>query len=144
MIDPTSALHHQARGLFRRDMLALALSVFAAGLFGFGRPLEGALAQGITALPQGMPAQVSLQLGPSARAEVIAALAAMDAQALSLTYARIHATFRHHLGAADLSVARALVDYAALAEAELTRRATARPDGTESATDMLRLYELVL
>ena len=144
MSDPKPALRHQALGLFHRDMMALALSVFAAGLFGFGRPLEGALAQGITALPQGSPALVSLQLAPDARSELSDALAAMDTRMLSLTYARIHATFRHHLGAADLSVARALVDYAALAEAELTRRATARPEGTESAADMLRLYELVL
>lgn len=137
-------LLYQMLGAFHRDMLALALSVFAAGLFGFGRPLDGAQAQTAQSLPHDAPALVSLQLGASARAEVTQALQSMDARTLSLTYARIHATFRELLSVADLSIARALVDYAALTEAELTRRATARPAGTESATDMLRLYELVL
>ena len=134
----------QVSGAFHRDILALALSVFAAGLFGFGRPLEGAQAQTVQTLPLETPALQALQLGQSARAEVMGALQGMDTRTLSLTYARIHATFRHLLGAPDLSVARALVDYAALTEAELSRRAAARPEGTESAADMLRLYELVL
>jgi hypothetical protein len=144
MTRPRHRLINEARGALHRDVLALTLSVFAAGLFGFGRPLEGAQAQTVQALQQDSPALVSLQLGPSARAEVLSALAAMDTRTVSLTYARIHATFRQLLGAPDLAIARALVDYAALTEAELARRATTRPAGTASAAEMLQLYELVL
>jgi hypothetical protein len=85
-----------------------------------------------------------LQLTVSVRGDVRSALQGMDTRTLSLTYARIHATFRELIGSDDLSLARALIDYAALTEAELAQRAATRPAGTESAAEMMRLYELVL
>jgi len=89
------------------------------------------------------PAEIPL-LGQTERARIEAALGAMSAQDLHLTFARIHAAFRAHIGDDDLRLARALIDCAFLTEAELARRGFAPPDGTESAGEMLRLYELVL
>lgn len=124
-------------------VLALTLAVYGASQFAPGRaeaqtqplplPVAGGAAPGL-----------SLRMGPAAQAEVRAALGAMDDDMLRLTYARIHATFRQFLGHDDLSVARALVDYAALAQAELGRRSLTVPPGTDSAEDMNLAYELVL
>lgn len=72
------------------------------------------------------------------------AFQAMSAEDLSLTYARIYATFRELLTYQDLTSARTLVDYAAIADAEMHRRRVARPDHTESPRAMLLLFELVL
>jgi hypothetical protein len=68
----------------------------------------------------------------------------MDNRTLTLSYARIHATFREFLGHDDLSVARALIDYAVLAEAELMRRGLPLPQGTEGSERMNLAYELIL
>lgn len=87
---------------------------------------------------------VMLVMDPKAQAEVDASLRRMDDWELMLTYARIHATFRRFLGHDDLSVARALIDYATLAQAELDRRGLPRPAGTESAMNMGIAFELVL
>jgi hypothetical protein len=129
-------------GGMRSDILALGLSVFAAALLGIGRMSEGARAQTLETVS--MEPLPPLQLAATARGEVLSALQSMDNRTLSLTYARIHSTFRQLIGSDDLSLARALIDYAALTEAELTRRAASRPPGTESAAEMMRLYELVL
>jgi len=125
--------------------VALAASVFGAAILGMGRFVEQAQAQ------TARPTEISLTLPPpelrmaaTARAEVQAALAVMSDADLALTYARISATFRDFIGEDDLSVARALVDYATLAEAELDARGIQRPSGTESAREMLTTYDLVL
>jgi len=140
--NPLPGPHPGLRGLVLQP-LALTLSVFGASLFGFGRveaqtpaPVAAAAAIGLPGLP--------LQMNARARAEVEAALRDMDSPTLVLTYARIHATFRAFLGHDDLSVARALIDYAALAQAELARRGLSHPSGTDSAGDMALAYELVL
>lgn len=121
--------------------------------------LSGALALGFYCLAAPLPLSAqsaatnpvvqilpsdALLLRPAQRAEVEDALRAMPPEMLYLTFARIHAAFRAHIGDDDLRVARVLVDYALLAEHELERRGIARPDSAESATEMLRLYELVL
>lgn len=129
-------------GGVRSDILALGLSVFAAALLGLGRVADGARAQTLETVS--MEPLPPLQLTVSVRGDVRSALQGMDTRTLSLTYARIHATFRELIGADDLSLARALIDYAALTEAELAQRAATRPAGTESAAEMMRLYELVL
>lgn len=123
--------------------LALALSVFGCSQMGFGRseafgqtlplPASGGAAPGLV-----------LRMSPVVQAEVQAALRGMADADLRLTYARIHATFRQFLGHDDLSVARALIDYAALAQAELARRGLPLPPGTDSAERMNLAYELVL
>ncbi|WP_333830012.1 hypothetical protein [Pararhodobacter sp.] len=89
-------------------------------------------------LPEG------LQLLAGERERVQEALRSMAPDMLYLTFARIHAAFRQQIGRDDLRLARALIDYAALAESELAARGLERPDATESASEMLRLYELVL
>jgi hypothetical protein len=127
------------------NAVALAASVFGASVFGLGRHVESARAQ--TALQTEISLTLpltELRMTARARSEVQAALRAMDNAALSLTFARIHATFRSYIGQDDLTVARALVDYAMLAEAELFARGVLRPAGTESAQDMLTTYQLVL
>jgi hypothetical protein len=127
------------------NAIALAASVFGFSLLGMGRFVEQARAQ--TALETEISLTLptpDLRMSPAARLEVERALHDMSNADLSLTYARIHATFRDYIGQDDLSVARALCDYATLAEAELTRRGVARPVGTESATEMLLTYQLVL
>ena len=124
--------------------LCLGLTVFGAALMAPGRLVDaGARAQ---TLPAGVlgPSGLVLRMDARVRAEVTAALVAMADRDLVLTYARIHATFRAYLGHDDLSVARALIDYAALAEAELTRRRLRLPEGTEGAERMALAYELVL
>ena len=63
---------------------------------------------------------------------------------LQLTFARIHAAFRAQIGQDDLSIARALVDYAMLTEAEMQARGLPHPESTATAGEMLLLYELVL
>ncbi|MCA2012952.1 hypothetical protein [Pararhodobacter sp. CCB-MM2] len=127
--------------------LALGVSVFSAAAFGFGRLVREADAQTARpteiALAMPMPLQ-QLQMTHPARAEIVAALRSMNNAELGLTYARLHATFRDYIGRDDLSVARALVDYATLAEAELGSRGLRRPSGTESAQAMLTTYELIL
>ncbi len=132
-----------------------AKSPFAAGQVA----LLSALALGVCFLvaPSDAPAQTAgadivahaaldetLQLEQGHRAEVEAALRAMPPDRLYLTFARIHAVFRVQIGQDDLSIARALVDYALLAEAELRARGLPHPETTETAGEMLRLYELVL
>jgi len=86
----------------------------------------------------------ALQLDRSQRTEVEAALRAMPPDELYLSYARIHAAFRDQIGNDDLRVARALIDYALLAEAEMRSRSLPLPENTETAREMLHLYELVL
>lgn len=124
---------------------ALAASVFGAALFGMGR--HEAQAQSLAALQTEIALtlpQAELTMSTVARAEVQAALQRLDAEALALVYARLCATFRYQVGADDLSVARALVDYALLAESELEARGLRRPGGTQSAREMLMTWELVL
>lgn len=127
--------------------MALGLSVFAAGLMAPWRiePRIELRAEAQT-LDIGAVALASPgpQMQPRVQSEVAAALSAMPDGELSLTYARIHAAFRQFLGHDDLSVARALIDYATLAETELRRRDLARPPGTDSASGMHLAYELVL
>lgn len=140
--------HHRLRDEYRGVALrsfALAVSVFGAAVFGLGRFVEEARAQTAlqTAITLTLPTPEP-RLGATARAEVETALRSMSNGDLALTYARIHTTFREYVGRDDLSVARALVDYAALAETELTRRGLNRPANTESAGAMLVTYELVL
>ena len=127
------------------NAIALAASVFGAALFGFGRVIEEAQAQTAvqTEVALTLPLD-ALRMTTDARADVQAALRAMGNTELSLTYARIAATFRDYIGADDLTVARALVDYAVLTEAELVSRNLLRPSGTQSAREMLTTYELVL
>lgn len=127
------------------NAIALSVSVFGAGVLGMGRFVEQARAQ--TALQTDISLTLpfsQLQMTSAARAEVQQALHAMDNADLSLTYARIHTTFRSYIGDDDLTVARALIDYASLAEAELFARGVLRPVGTDSAQDMLVTYQLVL
>lgn len=113
--------------------------------------LIGALASGVGAPPataqtaaSAAPAHLQPRLDAQQRAEVEAALRAMPADLLYLTHARIHAAFRVQIGQDDLRLARALVDRALLAEAELRSRALPVPEGAGSAAQMLTLYELVL
>lgn len=124
---------------------AIAASVFGASVFGLGRFVEQARAQTslqtTISLMQPLP---ELRLSAAARSEVETALRAMSNDDLAMTYARIFATFRDYVGQDDLSVARALVDYAALAEAELGRRGLARPANTHGSAQMLQTWELVL
>lgn len=127
------------------NAIALAASVFGASVFGLGRFVETARAQ--TALQTEISLTLpltELRMSQNARTEVQTALRLMNDADLSLTFARIHATFRTYIGEDDLTVARALVDYAMLAEAELFARGVMRPTGTESAQDMLTTYQLVL
>ncbi|MGY6534459.1 MAG: hypothetical protein ACXIVG_03855 [Pararhodobacter sp.] len=83
-------------------------------------------------------------LTPADQERIRAAMRGMTAAELSLTYARIHTTFRALLSYHDLSAARTLVDYAAVANAEMHRRRVARPASTESPRAMMLLFELVL
>ncbi len=127
------------------NTVALAASVFGASLLGMGRFVEQAKAQ--TALQTDISLTLpitELRMTNGARIEVQAALNAMASADLSLTYARIHTTFRSYIGDDDLTVARALIDYAMLAEAELFTRGILRPMGTESSQEMLTTYQLVL
>lgn len=132
------------------NAVALAASVFGASLVGLGLLSREVSAQ--TATQTAAAAAITtvavppeaLRMTTAARAEVEGALRAMGDADLALTYARIFATFRDYIGRDDLTVARALVDYAALAETEMTRRGLERPSGTDSARAMLVTYELVL
>jgi hypothetical protein len=125
--------------------VALAASVFGASVLGMGRFVEQARAQ--TALQTDISLTLpitQLRMTNQARVEVQSALHSMSNADLSLTFARIHTTFRSYIGEDDLTVARALIDYAMLAEAELFARGVLRPTGTESAQEMLMIYQLVL
>lgn len=137
-------LRHEYRGLPLKAV-ALAASVFSCAIFGFGRFVREAEAQAVfeANVPLTLPT-TELQVSRTARTEIELSLRAMNNEALSLTYARIHATFRDYIGHDDLSVARALVDYAMLAEVEMSARGVRRPLGTQSAHDMLITYQLVL
>jgi len=127
------------------NTIALSASVFGASLLGMGRYVEQARAQTALQLEISLTLPLpQLQMTRAARTDVETALRAMDNGDLSLTYARIHATFRDYIGQDDLTVARALVDYAMLAEAELFARGVVRPTGTGSAHEMLTTYQLVL
>lgn len=121
----------------------LCLSVFGFSLLSPGRSEAQIAPANPPPIAAGFPG-LTLQMVPQVRAEVQAALQAMPNRELSLTYARIHTVFRTYLGHDDLSVARALIDYATLAETELMRRGLPRPEGTESAARMNLAYELVL
>lgn len=132
----------QDRGLALRAV-CLGLTVFGAALMAPGRFEPVAHAQTLPVAGIG-PSGLVLRMDARVRAEVAASLAAMDNRMLVLSYARIHATFREFLGHDDLSVARALIDYAALAEAELMRRGLPLPQGTEGSDRMHLAYELVL
>jgi len=124
---------------------ALAASVFGASMFGFGRIVDTAQAQTVVETPVALTLPLAeLRMTSDARLDVEAALHTMSDADLALTYARIFATFRDYIGEDDLSVARALVDYALLTEAALEARGIPRPSGTESARSMLTTYELVL
>lgn len=127
------------------NAVALSLSVFGAAIFGLGRFVREAEAQTVmeTSIALTLPT-TELQVSRAARVGIEQSLRAMNNEALSLTYARLHATFRDYIGRDDLSVARALVDYAMLAEVELTARGIRRPVGTQSAAEMLVTYQLVL
>ena len=129
--------------LFVLQPVALCLSVFAASLFGISRlDAQTGPATGVS-LTDGLPLpEVSMQ--PAVRVEISGALRAMDDAELRLTYARIHAAFREFLGHDDLSVARALIDYAALAQDELNHRDLPRPEGSDSPAGMAIAFELVL
>ncbi|PWE27988.1 hypothetical protein [Pararhodobacter marinus] len=136
----------QYRGVALKSV-ALSASIFAAALFGFGRVLDDAQAQTLAALSTEIALQMpnaEVQMTSVARTEVETALRAMSDSDLSLTYARIYATFRDYVGHDDLSVARALVDYAVLAQAEMEARGIRRPSGTPTAREMLTTYELVM
>lgn len=127
------------------NALALSVSVFGAGVLGMGRFVEQARAQTALQTEISLTLPISqLQMTNAARVEVQNALREMNSADLSLTYARIHSTFRSYIGEDDLTVARALIDYASLAEAELFARGVMRPAGTDSAQDMLVTYQLVL
>lgn len=80
----------------------------------------------------------------AALAEIRATLVKMDDTELNAAYITIDAAFRNSIGHDDLSVARALCDYAILVEAELTARGRSLPPDTIESRDMLLLYELVL
>lgn len=123
--------------------LCLGLTVFGAALLAPGRFEPVAQAQTLPVSGIG-PGGLVVRMDARVRAEVAGSLAAMDNRTLSLSYARIHAAFREFLGHDDLSVARALIDYAALAEAELIRRGLPLPPGTQSPARMHLAYELVL
>lgn len=109
---------------------------------GFGLP-PSAHAQTASPLAQ-VSLTEALQLDDSQRAEVEAALRIMPPDLLYLTFARIHAAFRAQIGQDDLRPARLLVDYALLTEAEMATRGLPHPASTETASDMLMLYELVM
>jgi hypothetical protein len=136
---------HDEFGGVPLNALGLMASVFGISLLGMGRYIEEARAQTAlqTEISLTLPLQ-SLRMDAQAQVQVRSAMHLMNDSELSLTYARIHATFREYLGQDDLTVARALVDYAMLAEAEMHQRGLRRPGGTESARDMLTTYELVL
>jgi hypothetical protein len=123
--------------------LALAMSIFGASMAVAGRTLAQTLTHQDAIAAVGLQG-FALRMEPQVRAEVETALRRMTDSELRLTYARIHATFRAFLGHDDLSVARALLDYATLTQAELDRRNLSRPEGTESAAGMGIAYELVL
>lgn len=123
--------------------LCLGLTVFGAALLAPARFEPVAQAQTLPVAGIG-PGGLVVRMDARVRSEVAGSLAAMDNRTLTLSYARIHATFREFLGHDDLSVARALIDYAALAEAELIRRGLPLPPGTESPARMHLAYELVL
>lgn len=145
MTTPPSSLLRDECGGVTLKAFAVAASVFGASAFGLGRFVEQARAQTALqseiSLTQPLP---ELRLSGTARAEVESALRAMTDADLAMAYARIFATFRDYVGQDDLSVARALVDYAALAEVELARRSLARPSNTHGAAQMLQTWELVL
>jgi len=125
--------------------VALAASVFGAALLGIGRTVP--LAQAQTAVQTEIALIVpldALRMTESARDEVLTALRGMNDADLRLTYARLCATFSSHIGDDDLTLARALVDYALLTEAEILVRGLERPAGTEAARDLLMTYELIL
>lgn len=138
----------ELRNEYRRlplKAVALAVSVFSCSVFGYGRFVEQAQAQTLLETEIGLTLPVTeLRMTRAARGDVEAALSSMDNEALSLTFARIHATFRTYIGRDDLTVARALVDYAMLAEVEMFARGIRRPLGTQSAHEMLTTYQLVL
>ncbi|MCC5971825.1 MAG: hypothetical protein JJU15_17940 [Pararhodobacter sp.] len=122
---------------------ASLISAIVLGLSGFSAPFPAAAQVASTPTAQAT-LNATLQLRPAQRSEVEAALRAMPPETLYLTFARIHAAFRVHIGDDDLRVARALIDYALLAESELAVRGLERPQSTESAGEMLRLFDLVL
>ena len=118
-------------------MLGTGLFIGAASLPGHQERLHAQEASVASAIPSG-------PVSTEDQARLARAMSEMEPAELSLTYARIHASFRALLGHEDPGAARALVDYAAVAEAEMHRRRIARPEGTESADDMRLLYELVM
>ncbi len=139
MPSETTSFWLDESGAVRLGWLVLGTGLFvgAAGLPGHHQPLRAHEAPASAAIPAG-------PVSAEDRARLARAMAAMEPAELSLTYARIHASFRALLGHQDPGAARALVDYAAVAEAEMHRRRIARPEGTESAREMRLLYELVM
>lgn len=121
----------------RATLSTVLLIAFAAA---FAAPPARAQTQHATPVALVQP----LHLGQSDRAQLEAALRAMSVHELRLTFARVHATFRAHIGDDDLRLARALIDCAFLTQAELARRGYGHPESTESADEMLLLYELLL
>lgn len=122
--------------------LATALTLGLGGLLVTPLP---ASAQTADATPAAhTPMARALLLAPDQRAEVEDALRTMSPEVLLLTFARIHAAFRDQIGQDDLRLARALVDYALLTEAEMQTRGLDTPEDTDTAAAMLQLYELLL
>ena len=131
-----------ALGAARRALTG-ALVMGLACLYAPALPVA-AQTQATTVAHASLPEGLQLLAGERERERVQEALRSMAPDMLYLTFARIHAAFRQQIGRDDLRLARALIDYAALAESELAARGLERPDATESASEMLRLYELVL
>lgn len=137
---PLTAFLRAESGATRLGWLALGTALFAGLVLAPGHhDRVQAQEAGATIAP--------VSAGPidvAARQRLEQVLQEMGPAELSLTYARIHASFRALLSHHDLGAARALVDYAFVAETEMHRRRIARPEGSESAREMLLLYELVL
>lgn len=136
--EPTSFLHDES-GAMRLGWLVLGTGLFAgaASLPGYQDQLSAQEAPVSAAIPAG-------PVSAKDQARLARAMETMDAAELSLTYARIHLSFRALLGHEDPGAARTLIDYATIAEAEMHRRRIARPKGTESASRMRLLFELVM
>ncbi|MCC5986441.1 MAG: hypothetical protein JJT95_02090 [Pararhodobacter sp.] len=136
---PLTAFLREECGAARLGWLALGTALFA------GLALAPGHHDRVQAHEAGTLAPVSAgPIDDAGRQRLEQALQGMGAAELSLTYARIHASFRALLSHHDLGAARALVDYAIITETEMHLRRIARPEGTASARDMLLLYELVL
>lgn len=132
------------RAVSRPERAAVAALLMGAAVVAADTGNGPAAAQGLVNTADRGSTPLASQIDPAIRAEASASLRAMRPDDLWLTYARLHAAFRASLDEIDLRPARAMIDYAALAEIELERRGLPRPPDTESAAEMLTLLELVL